>query len=669
MAMIEQAVAAFVQEANEILASLEDKFLALENGESKSQVDEIFRALHTVKGSGGMFGYTCLSRFTHHFENAFELVRSGRLAVDPQLIDLCLAACDLMAEFLRLEGDTPEAEALLASPRAADLIARLAALTGETPGDGAPAQPQAEAEAAVEAPTLYRIVFTPDVGALQNGMRPDLLLAELGELGDITVSHNAAAVPPLSELDPTEARLGYEIELRTCAARAAIEAVFIFADDAELRIVEHSAAATAAETVAPSSATEAPAAAGSPEPRAEPAAARKDARSDSIRVASSRLDDMMDSLGELVIAQARLDAIVQEIDHPMLEGVAEEVARLIVGLRDATLSIRMLPIETVFGKFKRVVRDLASELGKDVQLVTEGGETEVDKNVIDRIGDPMVHMIRNAIDHGLETAEARVAAGKNPRGVVRLSARQEGGEILIAIQDNGRGLDAAAIREKAVERGLIAPDARLSDAELHQLIFEPGFSTASAITAVSGRGVGMDVVKTALDALGGAIDVASRPGVGTRVTLRLPVTMAIIDGLRIRLGQSIYVIPLASVEECVELANHAASMRSGRSLLEIRDEMVPYIELERLFSQSGDREARRRVVIVRVDGARVGLVVDDILGQSQTVIKSLSCFHSDIPGLGGATILGDGRVALIIDVATLVRCAEGTRAALMRDAA
>jgi len=278
-------------------------------------------------------------------------------------------------------------------------------------------------------------------------------------------------------------------------------------------------------------------------------------------------------------------------------------------------------------------------------------------------------MIRNSIDHGIEAADAREAAGKKRMGTVRLSARQEGGEILIAIEDNGGGLDTDAIRGRAIERGLIPEENTLSEHDLHQLIFEPGFSTAKEVTSVSGRGVGMDAVKTTLDALGGTIDVFARRGRGTRVILRLPVTMAIIDGLRIRLGESVYVIPLSSVEECVELSDHDAARRSGRSVLEIRNEMVPFLELEHLFGQSGDGQAKRRVVIVRVDGARVGLVVDDILGQGQTVIKSLSSFHSSIPGLGGATILGDGRVALIIDVATLVRSADVPRAASVRRAA
>jgi two-component system chemotaxis sensor kinase CheA len=658
IAMLEQAIDAFVQEATEILATLETAILALEDGAAPALVDEIFRGLHTVKGSGGMFGYTCLSRFTHHVETAFEMVRSGRLGVDRSLIDLCLSARDVMCDFIALGGDGPASEDLLASDRVTDMVARLAALTGAAQG---PAAAQPVASAAPDRTGLarqYLIRFRPDANALRNGMRPDLLVNELADLGPVTVRHDASAVPALSDLDPTEGLLAWEITLRTTHPRSAIDEVFIFADDAELTVTEQ---AVATDVAPPRPATAVPGGEGTPARPKDPGPPRKEPKSDSIRVASSRLDDMMDSLGELVIAQARLDAVAQRLGDPTLEGVVEEVARLVIGLRDATLSIRMLPIETVFGKFKRVVRDLAAELGKEVQLVTEGGETEVDKNVIDRIGDPLVHMIRNSVDHGLETGDERAAAGKRRMGTVRLSARQEGGEILISIEDNGRGLNSDAIRRRAVERGLVPEDTPLSEREINDLIFAPGFSTAAVVSAVSGRGVGMDAVKTAIDALGGTIDIVSRAGRGTRMTLRLPVTMAIIDGLRVKLGRQVYVIPLSSVEECVELAAHSGPQRSGRSILQIRDELVPFLELSRLFDQPGDLQARRRVVIVRADGARIGLVVDDILGQGQTVIKSLSPFHSAMPGLGGATILGDGRVALIVDVATLVRNAGASR--------
>jgi two-component system chemotaxis sensor kinase CheA len=681
--MIEQATEAFVLEARELLAELETFFLELEDEVSAARIDEIFRALHTVKGSGSMFGYTALSRFTHHFENAYDLVRDGQLEVERNLIDLSLSARDLMISFLDLGGDGPEAEALLESEDVMRIVSQLTGLTGqheneaETKGATGTEPVQSTPSQAEQAGrTRFRVRFRPAVDALRNGMRPDLLLRELEDLGSTSVELDVSAVPRLTDLDPTDALIGWVLEVETSEGREAIEDVFIFADDADLSIEELGCETPLAETAnTPSVDAASPAPAVSSE-KTDPAArsvatpkATAMAKSESIRVTSSRLDDMMDALGDLVIAQARLEAVSEEMGSPTLETVVEDMQRLVMGLRDATLSIRMLPVESVFGKFRRVVRDLSADLGKDVRLLTEGGETEIDKNVIDRISEPLVHMIRNSIDHGLETAQERTELGKPAQGTVWLSACQEGGEILVSIEDNGKGLDAEAIRARAVERELIDANAELSVQDLHQLIFEPGFSTAKIVSAVSGRGVGMDAVKTTIDALVGSITVLSRAGQGSRITLRLPVTMAIIDGLRVRLGDSVYVIPLSAVEECVEMDEAENLRESGRSLLQIRDETVPYLELEELFGQQARPEAGRRVVVVRVDGVRAGLVVDDILGQSQTVIKGLSIYHRDIPGLGGATILGDGRVALIIDVVTLIRWAETRRGQGPRKAA
>jgi two-component system chemotaxis sensor kinase CheA len=659
--MMEQAIEVFVAEAEELLADLEDLLLSLEADASAARVDEVFRALHTIKGSGSMFGYTALARFTHHFENAYEMVRSEELFVTGKLVDLSLTARDLMAKFLALGGDGEEAEALLVSDEANELIAKLTSLTGSPQVESSQTD-VAQDVAVVEgekSTRVFDITLVPASEALKNGMRPDLLVRELADLGDVTVSYDISNVPSLADLDPASGVLGWTVTLTTIEDKSEVEDVFIFADDADLSISEQKAPINMVPA--------------SDDPKIEKvrsvAPAKAEKKTESIRVASSRVDAMMDALGELVIAQARLDEISSEFADPNLGTVVEDVQRLVMGLRDATLSIRMLPIEAVFGKFRRVVRDLSADLGKDVLLISEGGETEVDKNVIDRIGDPLVHMIRNSVDHGLETAQERVAAGKSAQGTVWLSARQEGGEIIVSIEDDGRGLNAGAIHARALERGLIDPDAELTDTDLHQLIFEPGFSTAETVSAVSGRGVGMDAVKTTIDNLGGSIDVLSRPGFGTRIMLRLPVTLAIIDGLRVRLGNSVFVIPLSAVEECVEFEQADDVARSGRSVLEIRDEMVPYLALDELFNQPAEENARRRVVVVRVDGARAGLVVDDILGQSQIVIKALSPYHKDIPGLGGATILGDGRVALIVDVATLIRSAEARRSSPNKKAA
>ena len=656
--MMEQAVAAFVQEARDLLTGLEDQILELEGGSTPAQIDEVFRTLHTVKGSGGMFGYSDLAKFTHCFENAFELVRAGSLAVGPELIELSLAARDLMVEFLDIGSDGAGSAALLASDRSVKLMGHIEEITGaadDGPHSGT-VEKTAVSGSGSNALTRFDIAFRPDQGALRNGMRPELLVRELEELGYSETGFDLSGLPALSALEPGDAWMGWTVSVTSGCGRAAIDDVFIFADEAALSIAEE--VLEPVEEVRDNTRAEEPDRPATPKPAATAGAQPSGRASESIRVASSRMDAMMDSLGELVIAQARLDAVSESIGDTNLASVVEEVQRLVTGLRDATLSIRLLPIETVFSKFRRVVRDLAKELGKDVQLVAEGGDTEVDKTVIDRIGDPLAHLVRNALDHGLENSEQRREAGKNPRGTVRMSARQEGSEVLISVEDNGRGLDRDAIRAKAIEKGLIDESADLSESEYYNLIFQPGFSTAAQLSSVSGRGVGMDAVRSMIDALGGSGDVVSRPGLGSRITLRLPVTMAIIEGLRVRLGESIYVIPLSTVEECVEMSASDMESRSGRMVLQIRDQMVPYLALDEIFGQPHSGEETRRVVIVRINGNEIGLVVDDIIGQGQTVIKSLSAYHRDIPGLGGATILGDGRVALILDVATLVRLAQ-----------
>ena len=363
-------------------------------------------------------------------------------------------------------------------------------------------------------------------------------------------------------------------------------------------------------------------------------------------------------MGELVIAQARLSQISYDSRDSGLMGVTEEIERLSAGLRDITMGIRMIPIGTLFNRFRRLVHDLSSDLGKNVDFATTGEQTELDKTVIESLADPLVHIIRNSIDHGLESPQSRVAAGKNEKGTVRLSAAHEGAEVAISVSDDGAGLNTDHIRRKAEEMGLISPDTLLSDNELHRMIFHPGFSTAQKITSVSGRGVGMDVVSRTMDALRGRIDVTSRPNMGTTVTLRLPLTLAIIDGMLVRVGSNRYSIPLSAVEECVELPAEVAESTSGRNFLSIRDELVPFLRLRELFETKEPEEIHQKVVIVSAGEQRMGLVVDQILGNTQTVIKSLSRLHADIETFAGATILGDGAVALILDIVQLMRSAQ-----------
>lgn len=654
------AVETFVQEAREQLEGLEAMLLDLEAGTDRDRVDAIFRVLHTVKGSGSMFGFGALARFTHHFEDAFDGVREGRFQIDSRLIDVSLRARDHMTALLECGGDSPDALKLEASAEAARLLATLADIMGNAPASltGMSATPAALPQREVVL-RRWSIRFQPDATALRNGMRPDLLMAELGTLGEAQIRLDASDLPPLDGLDPERSYLSWEVILTTSQPRDAIEAIFLFADDAALDITEQVADPTApVAPVAPQEVKAQGAAAVPPDPPAARAPQANAGSSENVRVPAGKLDDIMDQLGELVIAQARLHQIAAATQNADLESIVEEVERLVTGLRDATLSVRMLPIESVFGKFRRVVRDLSVELGKDVTLAVEGGETELDKTVIDRLSEPLVHMIRNSMDHGLEDAARRQASGKPARGKVTLSARQEGGEVLIAIEDDGAGLDTDAIRNRAIERGLLPADTQISAAEIHQMIFAPGFSTASSLSSVSGRGVGMDAVRSAVEALRGQTEIVTVPGRGTRVTLRLPVTLAIIDGFLVRLGQSVFVIPLAAVEECVEFEEAERRRDSGRSMLRLREHLVPFLDLDDVFARPPSTETRRRVVIVKADGQRLGLVVDDILGQNQTVIKTLSIYHRNIAGLAGATILGDGAVALIIDVATLARRAR-----------
>jgi two-component system chemotaxis sensor kinase CheA len=374
----------------------------------------------------------------------------------------------------------------------------------------------------------------------------------------------------------------------------------------------------------------------------------------SIRVPAERLDEMMDRVGELVIAQSRLKQITASSDDPQIQSVVEEIERLARELQDTTMGVRMVPIGSLFGRFRRLVHDLSRDLGKEIELVTSGEDTELDKTVIERLADPLVHLIRNCSDHGLETPDGRTAAGKPAGGRISLTARHAGAQVLITVADDGRGLDRARIQARAEENGLLAPGAKLSDEELFKVIFEPGFSTAREVTNLSGRGVGMDVVKRTVEDLRGSIDVRSNTGRGSEVTLRLPLTLAIIDGLLVRIGRGRYVIPLAAVEECVELTSQEDLRSTGRSFLNIRDELVPFIRLREQFRTGTAPDPYQKVVIVSDAESRVGLVVDQVIGDHQTVIKSLSKLHADAASFSGATILGDGTVALILDVPQLV---------------
>ncbi|CAO3363563.1 chemotaxis protein CheA [Azospirillum palustre] len=659
----------FREEAAELLAALESALLHLEQSPTdREPLDTAFRALHTIKGSGSMFGFEAAASFTHHLESAFDRMRKGELAATTAMIGIALAGKD----HIRILIEDPAS----ADPAVADgILARLADLSGSA-AMSAPLHGERDDE---EILATWRVRFRLAPDALERGTNPLLLLDELRGLGEAEIVALTDDVPPLGELEPTRCHIGWELILTTTHPRSTIEDVFIFViDETELTIDPVSALPEPGAEQEPVPVTvpaPVPTMVAGPVPPKEPALPKAETAPEkgraqpavnSIRVPAERLDDLMDQVGELVIAHARLKQLISDSVDLQIKSVTEEIERLSNGLRDITMGIRMVPVESLFGRFRRLVRDLSQELGKDVALTMSGEETELDKTMIERLNDPLVHIIRNSLDHGLEPAAERVAAGKAPQGRIHLSARHAGTRVLMTIRDDGRGLDRDRIRAKAEEQELIPPGAKLSDAELFQLIFHPGFSTARTLTSVSGRGIGMDVVKRTIDGLRGTIEVSSLPGGGTEITLGLPLTLAIIDGLLVRVGQGRYVIPLFAVEECVELPADVERRHANRNFLNIRGALVPFLRLRDSFAVRHPPDPYQKIVIISSGDKRVGLVVDQVLGDHQTVIKSMSKLHADVANFSGATILGDGSVALILDIAQIV--AAGQTQELRREA-
>lgn len=655
----------FRTEAAELLDTLESTLLDLgEKPGSAGLIDTAFRALHTIKGSGAMFGFDRVAAFTHDFETAFDLVRQGKVPASVELVNVSLSAKD----YIRMLIEDPDNTSAIIGEAVLEELKHLVSGHSAAP---APAPVsfavEAAAQAGADAASGWRmgVVFDPDI--LRNGTNPLALLDDLRDLGSCRITPRLDGVQDLAALDPEALAIAWDVTLTGDVSREAIDDVFVFVgdevtlslvplEDAEPVAAEPEKPATASLPVAaapahrpvPASDTVAPA------PEARAAARRPDDRSSAtVRVEASRLDELMDRVGELVIAQARLSQLAGLQTDPGIKSISEEIERLSARLRDTTMGIRMVPIGSLFSRFRRLVHDLSRDLAKPVDFVTEGEDTELDKTMIERLADPLVHLIRNAIDHGIEDPVRRGAGPKDPTGRITLTAEHVGGQVLVSVRDDGAGLDAARIRAKAEEKGLVAPGTPLSDQQIYQFLFAPGFSTAQEISALSGRGVGMDVVKKTIEGLRGTIDIATVPGAGTTVSLRLPLTLAIIEGLLIRVGEGRYVLPLSAVEECVELPEADRNTR-GRDFLNIRGELVPFLRLRSLFGAEGEPDPYQKVIVITAGDARIGLVADQIIGNHQTVIKSLSKLHADVTTFSGAAILGDGTAALIIDVGQLV---------------
>lgn len=717
------AIQSYVAESRELLEVMEQSLLTLEvGGGGPDLIHAIFRAAHTIKGTGGIFGFDAIVAFTHDVESVLDRVREGRVAVDGDLIALLLRCCDHIGSLI---DPVTQGEALDPAQVAqgAELLERLAHYLGARPAQSQPAAstlptpvPEPVAEPLgdpVSSADHWHISLRFGRDVLRNGMDPLSFLRYLGQLGDlIDVVTLIDAIPEPSEMDPETCYLGFELSLRSQAEREQIDGAFEFVrDDCAIRILPpHSKvsqyiglieelpedtmrlgeilvrtkALTQAELdwslnlqQAESRTTE-----GSGDPhrhlgeilveeavvpanvvsaaldKQQQVKERKASESRFIRVDAEKLEQLINLVGELVIAGANTQLLAQQAGAAAVIESSANLFRLVEELRNSALGLQMVQIGSTFQRFQRVVRDVGKEMGKAVDLVISGGDTELDKSVVEQIGDPLMHLIRNALDHGIESADARRDAGKPERAEVRLNAYHESGSIVIEVSDDGRGLDRDKILKKAISRGLVTSNQaqNLSDSEAYSLIFEPGFSTADTISNLSGRGVGMDVVKRNVEALRGQVQLESQLGTGTTVRIRLPLTLAIIDGFLVGLGNARYVIPMDMLVECLEHSDADHQQVDRQGYLNVRGKVLPVLRLADVFGVERDTSARREsIVVVRFGDLRAGLVVDELLGEFQTVIKPLGALFSHLTPIGGSTILGSGEVALILDIPGLLQ--------------
>ncbi len=705
---LDDALKTYIIESRELLEQMEDALLRIEQAQDDPEIiNAIFRAAHTIKGSAGLFGLEYIVAFTHVAESVLDKVRSNELRIDPELVALLLESRDHIGTLVEhaAQGDEPDADS---DRQGAGLIARLNTYLGNPTGEttaqgGMPVEhaPQIEREETHSVATdNWHISLRFGNDTLRNGMDPLSFVRYLNTFGRIIqIVTVVEAVPPLSQLDAESCHLGFEISFQTEADKATIEGAFEFVrDDCLVYIMPpHSKVAEYLDLIRDLPEEEMklgemlvkcgtltrdelakalqkqveeqrpigevlledkivrPEVVAAALDRQKQVKDSKSTESSLIRVDAEKLDQLINLIGELTIASAGTALVAQRAGISELQEAASTLSRLVEEVRDSALTLRMVQIGATFNRFQRVVRDVSKELGKDIELVISGAETELDKTVVEKIGDPLTHLVRNSMDHGIESAEVRIANGKPARGTLRLNAYHDSGSIVIEVGDDGGGLKKDKILQKAIERGLVAPDANLSDKEIFNLIFEAGFSTADTVSNLSGRGVGMDVVRRNINALRGSIDIESVQGQGTTMRIRLPLTLAIIDGFLVGVGSSSFVIPLDMVVECIELSDEDRRAGEERNYLSLRGQVLPYMRLRDTFDIRGDTVRRENVVVVQYGNARAGLVVDALQGEFQTVIKPMGRIFSHVNGIGGSTILGSGEVALILDVPRLVQ--------------
>ncbi|MGH8084436.1 MAG: chemotaxis protein CheA [Lysobacter sp.] len=645
---ITQFHAAFFEESREGLDAMESGLLGLEHGSDADTINVIFRAAHSIKGGAATFGFGRVTDLTHLLETLLDEARAGTRTLDGNAIGMLLQAVDVLRGLLAAYEDGGDIEqsidtAALAQARSGleQMLSGTAAVAGTD-----------MATAASSAGDGWRIGFRPHPSMFMSGNDPLRILRELQSHGTLDTTCLDDRLPPFAELDPFEAHLAWDLMLPGSVPRGAIDEAFAWVEDQCELSVE--AVAPPAPAVAPPITPADDDTAGAPTRRASDAET-------SIRVAVAKVDALINLVGELVITQAMLRQQSETLDPAANEHLLAGLGQLERNTRDlqeAVMSVRMLPVEFAFSRFPRMVRDLAARLDKRVRLKTQGEATELDKGVIEKIVDPLVHLMRNAIDHGLESPAERIAAGKDETGTISMSAAHQGGHIIIEVGDDGKGLDRERILRKADERGLPLP-AEPTDAQVWDLVFHPGFSTADALTDLSGRGVGMDVVKSNIVALGGQVEIRSAKGAGTTVSIRLPLTLAILDGMSVAVGDEVFILPLSMVIESLQPGpGEIKTIANDTRVLRVRDDYLPLLNLREQYRLPGSAANAATTtppiaVVVESDGRKLALEVDELLGQQQVVVKNLETNYRRIPGVSGATILGDGRVALIVDAGGL----------------
>jgi two-component system chemotaxis sensor kinase CheA len=660
----------FFQECDEQLAELEAGLTKMEEGSATPDiVNAVFRSVHSIKGGAGIFNLEALVRFAHVFETTLDDIRADRLTATPAVMAVFLRAADMLADLVKAARQDHAID-----PELTNIVITALKNLGSATPIAAPSQP---APAATREPANqgWTITFTPFAGLYEKANESAFLLRELARLGDMRPRIDIANLPPLEELDPEGAYLSWTIALTAPCDEKTVRDVFEFVEgDCDLAIAP--AAKIAADelppedfsgfefftTAAPGPDRQTEALHGAAKPAAvKPTEAESNTATSTIRVDLDRVDRMIDLVGELVINEAMLSQRVLEAGINRASNVAvalEELEHLTREIQDSVMAIRAQPVRSVFQRMPRLVREVAAQTGKQVRLMTEGESTEVDKTVIERIADPLTHMIRNAIDHGLETPAARMAAGKPAEGIVRLAALHRSGRIVVEVADDGAGIDRARVKAKAIEKGLIAADAALSDEDIDNLIFLPGFSTASAVTDISGRGVGMDVVKRSVQALGGRISISSRPGQGSNFTLSLPLTLAVLDGMVVTTAAHTLIVPLGAILETLQpKAQDVHPLDSAIQVIRLRGGFVPMIDVAMALGYRDAPVEPTKSVALLVEcegGSQAVLLFDGINGQRQVVIKSLEANYRAVEGIAAATVMGDGRVALILDVDVIV---------------